>query len=394
LLLSSEISFVPWTARNVKTIMTAMTLRICWIIPTLDEGGAEKQLCLLAKGIDRNAFEPLVITLTRSGPRLSELQSHGVPVIEIGKRGKLDPFAYLRLTKAIRNFAPHVVHTWLYAANSYGRLAALQARVPIVLGGERCVDPWKGFSHGVVDRFLAKRTSGIIANSQSIAEFYAARGISRDKFHIIPNGVETSTVTPISRSEAARRMGVAPNRILIGTVGRLWLQKGHKDMIWAAEMLRILHESTSLVIIGDGPERQRLEHYRDQVRAAEEIRFIGHRSDAAQLLPHFDILWNASLYEGQSNTILEAMQASVPVVASDIPGNRDLIQSESTGLLFPPSDVGALVKVTSRLIESAELRRKLAASAKAKVESDFSVQKMIERHEEYYQAKYARRSNS
>ncbi len=371
-----------------------MTLRICWIIPTLDEGGAEKQLCLLAKGIDRDVFEPLVITLTRSGPRLSELHDYGIPVVEINKRGKLDLFAYLRLTKAIRDFAPDVVHTWLYAANSYGRLAAFHARVPIILGGERCVDPWKGMSHGVVDRYLAKRTTGIIANSHSVADFYALRGIERKKFHIIPNGVEPSTVVPISRSEAAQRMKVDPNRILIGAVGRLWLQKGHKDMIWAAEMLRILHESTSLVIVGDGPERQRLEHYRDQVRAAEEIRFIGHRSDAAQLLPHFDILWNASRYEGQSNTILESMQASVPVIASDIPGNRDLIQHESTGLLFPASDVGALVKTTSRLIESADLRNRLAATAKAKVETEFGVRKMIERHEEYYKAAYAQRSGS
>ena len=369
-----------------------MTLRICWIIPTLDEGGAEKQLCLLAKGIDRSVFEPMVVTLTRSGPRASELQRCGVPVVEINKRGKLDPFAYLRLTKAIRNFAPQVVHTWLYAANSYGRLAALHAKVPVILGGERCVDPWKGASHGIVDRFLAKRTMGILANSQSIADFYAARGIERKKFHIIPNGVEPSTMPQISRSEAAQRMGVDSGRILIGAVGRLWLQKGHKDMIWAAEMLRILHESTSLVIIGDGPERQRLEHYRDQVRAAEEIRFLGHRSDAAQLVPHFDILWNASLYEGQSNTILEAMQASVPVIASDIPGNRDLVQHESNGLLFPASDVGSLVKSTSHLIESVNLRKSLAANAKSLVEKEFSVRKMIERHEEYYKDAYTRSS--
>lgn len=366
--------------------MEAMKIRICWIIPTLEEGGAEKQLCLLAKGIDRQRFEPLVVTLTRSGPRLADLQNHGVPVVEIKKRGKLDPLALRRLTKMVRSFAPHIVHTWLFAANSYGRMAALQAKVPVIFGGERCVDPWKGLTHAIIDRSLAKRTTGIITNSSAIADFYAARGIDPKKFHIIPNGVEPSEIPPISRTEAAHRMGVDPNRILIGAVGRLWLQKGHKEMIWAAEMLRIVHESSSLVIVGDGPERERLEHYRDQVLAAKEIRFIGHRSDVSQLLPHFDIYWNASLYEGQSNSILEAMQASVPVIASDIPGNRDLIQHESTGMLFPASDVGALMKTTSQLIQSPELRKQLAEKAKKKVETDFSVRKMIVLHEKLYEA--------
>ena len=163
-------------------------------------------------------------------------------------------------------------------------------------------------------------------------------------------------------------------------------------MIWAAEMLRILHESSTLVIIGDGPERERLEYYRDQVQAAKEVRFIGHRSDVQQLLPHFDIYWNSSLYEGQSNSILEAMQASVPVVASDIPGNRDLIQHEVTGLLYPAAEVGALVKATARLIESPELRKELSEKARSKVESEFSVSRMIERHEKLYLASFAQNS--
>ncbi len=362
-----------------------MKIRVCWIIPSLDEGGAEKQLCLLAKGIDRDRFEPLVITLTRSGPRKADLVNNNIPVCEIDKRGKINPLAFIRLLKAIRRFSPHIVHTWLFSANSYGRFAALWAKVPIILGGERCVDSWKGASHGIIDRSLAKRSTGILTNSSAIADFYAARGIDRQKFHVIPNGVEAPSATSISRSEAAARMGVDPRRFLVGAVGRLWLQKGHKDMIWAAEMLRVLHENTSLVIIGDGPERQRLEHYSDQVRAAKEIRFAGHRNDVAQLLPHFDLFWNTSLFEGQSNSILEAMQASVPVVASDIPGNRDLIEHEVTGMLFPLSDAGALLKTSTRLIEDPILRRKLAGNAKQRVDNDFSVRKMVERHERLYE---------
>ncbi len=276
----------------------AMKRRICWIIPTLDEGGAEKQLCLLAKGIDRDRFEPLVITLTRSGPRRAELDSAGVPVVDIHKRGKLDPTAWFRLLKAIRSFKPDLVHTWLFAANSYGRAAALRCKVPVILGGERCVDPWKTLKHDLIDRWLAKRTAGIVTNSSGVVDFYAARKIAREKFHIIPNGIEPPSAPSITREEACSRLKIDPRRFVIGTIGRLWPQKGHKEMIWAAEMMRVLHENTSFVIIGDGPDRERLEHYRDQVRAAKEVYFIGHRSDAAQLLPHLDLYWNASLYEG------------------------------------------------------------------------------------------------
>jgi glycosyltransferase involved in cell wall biosynthesis len=363
-----------------------MKIRVCWIIPTLDEGGAEKQLCLLASGIDRERFEPFVITLTRGGPREAMLQQASVPIVSINKQGKLDPFAWFRLVRTLKNIAPDVVHTWLFAANSYGRAAAMRAKVPVIFGGERCVDPWKTGYHAFVDRYLAKRTTGLITNSQGVVDFYSRRGIDRGKFHVIPNGIAAAKVTSISREEACRRMNIPSNHFVVGTIGRLWLQKGHQDMIWAGEMLRVAHEHVSLVIIGDGPERGRLEHYRDQVKAARAVRFLGHRSDVAEIMPHFDLYWNASHYEGQSNAVLEAMQAKVPVLASDIPGNRDLVVDHQTGRLFPVGDVGSILKIASQLYGSEEERRRLAERAEQRIRDDFSIEKMIQRHETLYAA--------
>jgi len=359
-------------------------IRILWIVPSLDQGGAEKQLCLLARGIDREKFEPLVITLTRSGPREQELRESNCPMVHIHKRGKFDIRAYGRLAKAINNFQPDIVHTWIFAANAYGRLAAIRCKVPVIFGGERCVDPWKKTYHHWIDRYLAKRTTGIITNSNAITDFYAAHGHDRSKFYVIHNGIPAREPSPLTRQEAAQQMGLDPNRRWIAAIGRLWTQKNYKDMIWAAEMLRVRYGNTTFVIFGDGPQRQRLEHYCDQVRAAQQVKFLGQRQDAADLLPHFDLFWNASLYEGQSNSILEAMQAGVPVIASNIAGTRDLIQHEKTGLLFPVGDVGELMKASARVLDDAALYQSLSETAKKSIDTNFSVEAMVIKHELLY----------
>ena len=124
-----------------------MRTKIAFVIPTMDLGGAEKQLCLLAENLPREEYDVRVYLLTRDGPRSEQLRSAGIPVILIGKRFKLDPTALIRLKNELRSFQPDVVHTWLFAANSFGRLAASLAAVPTIYASERCVDPWKTSFH-------------------------------------------------------------------------------------------------------------------------------------------------------------------------------------------------------------------------------------------------------
>lgn len=366
-------------------------LKLCLIIPSLDRGGAEKQLAMLARGLDRSQFETTVIALSRSGPLEAELVSAGIPVVTIGKRYKLDPPSWFRLVTQLKALQPDIVHTWLFAANAYGRSAALRARVPCILGSERSVDPWKGAWQFAIDRWLARRCHGITTNSPGVVEFYAQHGIERSQFHVIPNGIPPRDPNQqIDRATAFARLGIDPSHKLILSIGRLWPQKGYKDLIWSAEILRVLRGDTSYVILGEGPERPRLEEYRDNVRAAAEVHMIGHREDAMQILPHADLLWNGSLYEGQSNTILEAMQAGVPVLASDIPGNRDLIENNVTGILFPVGDVDRLMRQSHYLLDHHEERQRLIDAARQRVEAEHRAESMVQRHQEYYRQKSQR----
>lgn len=369
--------------------MGVMKPHICLIIPTLDQGGAEKQLSLLARGLDRSAFDVSVVVLTRTGPRESELVQSEIPVHHINKRLKWDPFAWLRLRTLLLKLKPDLVHTWIFAANAYGRTAALSARVPIILGSERSVDPWKNGLQFWIDRWIARRTHGITANSQGTIDFYVSHGLDRSAFYLIPNGIQPNNSAPISRREAYERMGVSEDKKIILSVGRLWPQKGYKDLIWSAELVRVMRQDVCYVIIGDGPERQRLEQYRDNILGAKHVRFLGERSDVSQLLPHCDALWNGSLYEGQSNVILEAMQASVPVVASNIPGNAELIRHEQSGILYPLGAVDQLTRWTNRLLNEPEWRKSLVENARLYVTSEHSVPRMVERHQSLYREKLA-----
>jgi len=357
--------------------------RVALVIPTMDLGGAEKQLVLLAKSLPREQFEPHVCLLTRDGPRSEELRRAGVPVTVIGKRFKADPTALLRLTGWMKENRPQIVHTWLFAANSFGRAAALRAGVPVIVGSERCVDPWKSRWHFAIDRFLADRSAAITTNSDGVRRFYAARGINPSLFEVIPNGIPGRDAASISRREAFRRLGVGEDRRLILAIGRLWPQKRYRDLIWAAELLATAHVTT-LVIIGDGPQKHELLRFRDSVTIPKHVAFAGGRRDVLELLPHADLFWIGSEYEGQSNAVIEAMQAEVPVIATDIPGNDELIVDGTTGVLVPLGDRAAFARESLALLDDETRRRSCGQAASVRIEHAFSVQQMVDRHVELY----------
>jgi len=370
-----------------------VTQRILLVIPTLDQSGAEKQLSLLARGLKAGAgreFEVHVCALTRGGPLEAELAAAGIPVTIIGKRGKVDPLAFYRLVHHVRRLKPAIVHTWMFAANSYGRAAAIRERVPHLIASERCVDPWKQWHQLTIDRYLAQRTERIVVNSPGVSEFYVRKGIPADKFALIPNGIDPAEVPAAGApSEEDRRKVLAELQLpldarLIVAVGRLWPQKRIKDLIWASDLLRVIRDDTHLLIIGDGPQRRMLERYTRLLELSERVHFLGHRSDVPRILPHIDCLWLGSEYEGLPNVVMEAMLAARPVVATDIAGPRELIVEGQTGFLVPVGDRAAFVRRSRRIVEEPAFARQLGEAGRQRMLTEFTVEKMVDAHAGLY----------
>ncbi|HEY2250420.1 MAG TPA: glycosyltransferase [Planctomycetaceae bacterium] len=359
-------------------------IKLLLLIPTLDRSGAEKQLTLLATHLSRDEFSVQVAVLTRSGPYQDELLAAGIPVTNINKRFKCDPVAYWKLRKLLSDWRPDVLHTWLFAANSYGRLAAGPRPPCPVLVSERCVDSWKSGWQLWLDRRLATRTTRLVGNSQSVADFYRDLGVPAEKLAVVPNGIDLPEIATSARAELRRELGIPEQSQAIGFVGRLARQKRVKDLIWAFELIRVMHREVVFVIAGDGPERASLEQFAHNLEIGARVKFLGHRDDAQRLLPALDVFWLASDFEGLSNSIMEAMAAGLPVVASDIPPNRELVVHGQTGYLAPVGDRVAFAQLAERLLLDPGLAGQFGSAGRQRIASEFSVARMVDGYSKIY----------
>ena len=358
--------------------------RILLLIPTLDRSGAEKQFALLASRLPRDEFEVEAVTLTRGGPYEELLREANVPLTIIGKRWKFDSGALRRLRRLIQEKQPDIVHTWLFAANSYGRFAVGSKPQCKVVVSERCVDSWKARWQLAVDRRLIDRTDRLIGNSQAVVDFYRDVGMPEDRMSVIRNGVEPPTHSSLSRESVCEALDVPKSAKLVGFVGRLAPQKRLKDLIWAFHLLVSVQPDAYFVMIGDGPQRQELEEFATKVPIKGQVRFAGHREDAAELARHFDAFWLGSDFEGQSNSLMEAMAAGVPPIVSNIAPNLELVTHEETGLVVPVGDKAAFAMAADRLLKDSDLASQLAVNAKRQMAEQFSIDAMVAAHAELY----------
>jgi glycosyltransferase involved in cell wall biosynthesis len=358
--------------------------RILYVVPSLAASGTTRQLALLAAGLRRSEFDIHIAAIDRDSTPSCEFQKLGIETFTANRRWAKDPFAFRRLHCQIKKLQPALIHTWSFPANNYGRLAAMATSVRRVVATERHIDAWKLPYELAIDRWLANRSARIVANSASVRDFYVKRGLPQERIAVVPAGVEELRSASISRAELLSQLALPGDSKLIAYLGTLTVRKRIKELIWAADQLKAVGTTANLIVIGEGPLRGRLERYTRQNRVEDQVHFLGRRDDARELLPHIDVLWQASTTDGQSSAILEAMAAGIPVVAADAPGNRELVIPGETGYLVPCCQRAGFARHTLPLLEDPELARRLGSAGRRLVLERHRAEDYVERHARLY----------
>jgi glycosyltransferase involved in cell wall biosynthesis len=366
-------------------------LTVMLLVNDLRIGGAERQLIELARGLDKSRFRVLITTLYPGQP-LDE-EARGIPGVELRsleRRGKFDPLALGRLVALLKREKVDVIQPFLTPATAFGMTAAMIARTPVKIVTERCGVRLNTHLGNNVYRFVEDRmtrfANAAIPNSEAGAGYLLSRGIARDKVRVIYNGVprERVTATLEERQALRRELGVSDETWLIGIVASLTPAKDHANFLQAAASIRREAPDTRFLIVGEGPLRAALERRVESLGLADAVIFAGHQLRVAPYIAAMDVAVLSSCdHEGCSNFILEAMGLGRPIVATDVGGNRELVNAEA-GIIVPvgnPVKLAAAVLDVMRNPEAADRMRKRNPEI---FKERFSVQTMVSAYEQLY----------
>jgi glycosyltransferase involved in cell wall biosynthesis len=349
-------------------------VRVLYLSHAFMVGGAEEMVLNLVRHLPPR-FEPVVGCIHHAGPIGEEIRRTGVPFevlsVEPGWRRPLDVVTIRRYLARVR---PTIVHTFLLSASLYGRLAAMLARVPIIIGTEVNIYAHKQAHHALAERLLLKGTDTVVASAESVRDFYIEQ-VHADpgKVEVIYNAVDWGQlVTSRPRNEMRRDLQVPEEPVVIGIIARLTKQKAHAVLFEAVAHTPALAQ-THLVVVGDGELRNELEALALRLELSDRVHFLGARRDLGDLLNAIDIFAMPSYWEGLPLSMVLAMGAGLPVVATRVAGIPEVVRDGQTGLLVPAGDATALGSALARLAESTAMRHQLGAAAREHVRPRFGV---------------------
>ena len=363
-------------------------MRVLHIITGLGVGGTENMLERVLSQLDPRQVSSHVIALKEGGPMADSIAAHGIPVEVMGLDNFLPRMLMpLRLAQRIRRIAPDVIQTWLYHADLIGGIAARLARpfggaVPVAWSvRQSVVNPdflrpatWRVIrSAAIASHFIPQ---AIVVNATASIASHAALGYDAGKFLLIPNGFDSERFHPDSdaRARLRRQLGIAPETILVGLAGRYDPHKDYPGFLAAARAISLQRPDIAFVACGEGVDRSNPNMARLLAGhgALPQLHLLGRQTDMPQFWAALDIAVSASVGEGFSNSIGEAMSCALPCVVTNVGDSASILANN--GCVVPPGNAEALSQAILTLSAMpAEKRQTLGQRARARIQNEYSL---------------------
>lgn len=362
-------------------------------------GGTERHLFNLTKKINRDRFNPVIVAFdTGDTPLVRNIKKHGTDIIHVPVGRYYTPHALkktLKLTKLIESMKIDVVQTYHIKSDTLGVLAAKCAGVKHIISSKRDVGDQKKQIHFFLNRRINRFVDGVIVVADKVGEVVTLQeNIDPKKIKTIYNGVDIDQFKPADPNEknnARKHIGLDDDDFVIGMVAVFRPEKNHDVFFNALKQVSTTIKNIKAVVVGDGPLFGFYQEYCKCNGLENRVVFVGGVENVKQYLQTLDVACLVpGSNEGFSNSIIEKMSMGLPLVVSDIGGNAEAVIDGFNGFVVPPNQSIAVAEAILKLYNDASQRRLMGMNSRIRVEKEFSLQKMVDNYEKYYEKMLAR----
>jgi len=363
--------------------------KILYLITGLHVGGAEMVLYRLLKKLNREKYEPVVVSIIPIVGIGERIEEEGIKILSLNAKFKCNPLIIWRVISIIKKEKPQILHSFLFHANFLGRVIGKLRNVPIIISSIH-----NEYFGGILREKLLKWTDRFCNITTIVSKGAAERMIdlkvvSKNKLKVIYNGIDLENF-PFRKLEARtkirKELNIEENKKILISVGRLHEAKGCPYLIKAMKILKEKYPHILLIVLGEGPEGKKIEEQIKELKLEKNILLLGQKENISEYLNASDVFVMPSLWEGLPIALLEAMACGLPVVATRVGGVPEVVEDgKSSFLVELKNPRGLAEKIIKTLEMSEEERKKMGERGRKIVEKKFSIEQMVKEYENLYQ---------
>lgn len=363
-------------------------IKIMHILPSLEIGGMENALITLINEMDTHFFENQIFCFDFKNYENSiqhRLKDENIPIYIFEKGDGIDYWLPIKIARILKKQKINIVHTRNFAALLYGSTAAKLAGVQGVIADIRGRIP---ADEGQKCKRLSFLVSKFVGVSEDIKKMLKMDfKIKESKIITIYNGVQISNESQrLDITSLRTKLGLEQSDFIIGTIGRIEPVKDYSTLIRMSAPILLKYRNAKLMIVGDGSQRAELEILAQNLGISSQTIFTGYQKDISSYLQLINVFVLTSISEGISNVLLEAMAASIPVIATNVGGNPEIVSNNQTGFLIPRNNLNQITEKIELMINNPELASNLGESGRKLVEEKFTIEKMVTEYQSLYQS--------